>query len=62
MIETWKHKVIRESLEKGYSITTFEGKALKDAREVAKGDIIETKLQEGTILSKVTKIIEMDIN
>ncbi len=49
-------------LEKGYSITTFEGKALKDAREVAKGDIIETKLQEGTILSKVTKIIEMDIN
>lgn len=41
-------------LEKGYSITYKDGKALRNASELCIGDQIETKLENGTVISKVT--------
>ena len=40
-------------LRRGYSITLAGGKALVDPRQVKPGDIIETRLQKGTITSIV---------
>jgi len=40
-------------LRLGYSITRLHGKALKDTRSLSSGDILETQLADGTILSKV---------
>lgn len=42
-------------LKRGYSITLFEGKALKSTKNVKSGQIIETKLLDGTIESKIIK-------
>lgn len=41
-------------LSRGYSMTTLNGKVVRDASDVAEGDIIETRLQKGSIRSKVT--------
>lgn len=38
-------------LKRGYSITLKDGKVLKDANKVQKGDEIETRLEKGTIKS-----------
>ncbi len=40
-------------LKKGYSITLHNGKALTSASEVKSGDVIETQLFDGKILSEV---------
>jgi exodeoxyribonuclease VII large subunit len=40
-------------LKRGYSITFFEGKVLKDFNTVGKTDIITTKLSNGTVTSIV---------
>ena len=38
-------------LRRGYSITLFKGKAVKDPSELKEGDEIETRLEKGTIKS-----------
>jgi len=38
-------------LEKGYSITLYNGKSVKNAKELNKGDTIKTLLNSGTITS-----------
>ncbi|MDF1574614.1 MAG: exodeoxyribonuclease VII large subunit [Bacteroidales bacterium] len=40
-------------LRRGYSITLLKGKALRSVKDLKPGDILETRLQEGKILSKV---------
>ena len=42
-------------LERGYSITHFQGKALKNGEKVKNGDILHTRLYKGTVTSKVVK-------
>ena len=39
-------------LKRGYSITLSGGKVVTDASKVIKGEILETKLANGTVLSK----------
>jgi exodeoxyribonuclease VII large subunit len=38
-------------LRRGYSITTKNGKAVRAAFEIAEGDVLETKLQDGVVRS-----------
>jgi exodeoxyribonuclease VII large subunit len=40
-------------LQRGYSITYFRGKAVRDSAEVSKGDIIKTNVYKGTVKSRV---------
>ena len=40
-------------LKRGYSITMKDGKAVKNAAELTKGQVIETRFYEGTISSTV---------
>jgi exodeoxyribonuclease VII large subunit len=40
-------------LNRGYSITTFNGKAVKDYKQIKPGDKINTKIKRGIILSTV---------
>ena len=40
-------------LQRGYSITTHNGKIVRDAKELNPGDIIETRLAEGSIITLV---------
>jgi exodeoxyribonuclease VII large subunit len=40
-------------LQRGYSITLVNGKALRDPADVKPGDEITTRLEKGTIKSKV---------
>jgi len=40
-------------LRRGYSITYFKDKALKDSADLQQGDIIRTKVYKGTVRSKV---------
>lgn len=43
------------TLNRGYSITRIDGKALRDPSALAEGTVIETELAEGTITSKITR-------
>ncbi len=43
-------------LKRGYSLTMLNGKILKSVHQVAEGDLLETRLNDGTIESKVGKI------
>ena len=43
-------------LARGYSITTYNGRALKDANMLNEGAIIETRISNGHIISKVKLI------
>jgi len=43
----------RKILERGYSITLFNGNPLKDANLVQKGNIIETRLHDGKLTSEI---------
>ena len=46
------------TLERGYSITqSHNGKVIKDAEQIDIGQTLITKLQRGTVESKVTKIV-----
>lgn len=40
-------------LKRGYSITLYEGKAVKNANLLRQGDMIETRFAEGTVKSEV---------
>ena len=40
-------------LKRGYSITLYKGKAVRDPKSLQAGDEIETRLEKGTIVSKV---------
>ena len=44
----------RRLLEKGYSITLFEGKAVRDAAALKKGDEIVTKFKKGSVKSIIS--------
>ena len=43
-------------LDRGYSITTFEGKAVKDPTLLPVDAIIETRLKSGRLTSKVINV------
>jgi exodeoxyribonuclease VII large subunit len=43
----------KNTLKRGYSITWFNGKPLRDASEVSAGDIITTELYQGKTSSTV---------
>jgi exodeoxyribonuclease VII large subunit len=40
-------------LERGYSITMFNGHPLKDSRLVKKGNILDTRLHKGKLSSEI---------
>ena len=42
-------------LRRGYSITLSGGRIIRDTRDIMPGDMMETRLHEGSILSKVEK-------
>ena len=42
-------------LKRGYSITLYKGKAVRDPKSLQSGDEIETRLEKGTIVSKVKR-------
>lgn len=48
------------TLRRGYSITRINGKAVTDASTVKTGDILETTLRSGTIVSSVGRTSEPD--
>lgn len=41
------------TLSRGYSLTTSDGKVIQNSDQVAAGDLIETKVQSGNIISRV---------
>ena len=43
-------------LKRGYSITLFNGRAVRDPQILKEGDEIETRIEKGTIISKVNKV------
>lgn len=45
-------------LQRGYSITSVNGRIVRNCGQVIEGDIIETQLYEGVLTSKVTEITE----
>ena len=47
-------------LSRGYSITTYNGRALKDTDRITNNTIIETRLYKGNIISEVKTIIKED--
>lgn len=47
-------------LRRGYSITRFKGRALKDTTLLHEGDIVETVLSQGKIISKIDKLKPLD--
>ena len=49
-------------LKLGFSISRMDGKALKDARHTAPGNLIETELSRGRFKSKVTDIKKNDLH
>lgn len=40
-------------LRRGYSITLFHGKAVRDPQQLKAGDEIETRVEKGVIMSRV---------
>lgn len=47
-------------LQRGYSITRFNGKALKTVESVREGDVVETVLAWGSMSSKIDKLKPFD--
>ena len=43
----------RRILQRGYSITLHNGKVVSSSEAVQPGDVLETQLADGTVLSKV---------
>jgi exodeoxyribonuclease VII large subunit len=56
-LNLWQKTVELHSPERiyrmGYSLTTVNGKVVRGAQDVAKGDVIETHLRDGVIQSEV---------
>jgi exodeoxyribonuclease VII large subunit len=44
-------------LKRGYSLTMMNGKILKSTQLVKEGDLLETLLSDGTVVSKVKQIM-----
>jgi exodeoxyribonuclease VII large subunit len=49
-------------LKRGYSITTINGKLVKDIANLRQEETIKTSFYEGSILSKITEIIKKERN
>ncbi|MDX2431612.1 MAG: exodeoxyribonuclease VII large subunit, partial [Bacteroides sp.] len=47
-------------LRRGYSMTLHQGKLVKGLESIKAGEQLETRLDKGTVLSKVEKIIKRD--
>jgi len=45
-------------LKRGYSITMFDGKPIKNSNQVQKGNMIETRLHKGSIASEISEIVD----
>ena len=43
-------------LDRGYSITFKDGKVVKEAAKLQKGDLLETRLSKGNVRSKVEEV------
>ena len=43
-------------LKRGYSLTLMDGKAITSARDITRGKLLETRLHQGSIVSKVEHI------
>lgn len=43
-------------LKRGYSLTMLNGKIVKSVKQIVNGDLLETRLSDGTVESKVEKI------
>ncbi|MFB2121285.1 exodeoxyribonuclease VII large subunit [Parapedobacter sp. 2B3] len=50
----------RQVLQRGYSITRLNGKALKSVESVHEGDVVETVLAQGSMISKIDKLKPLD--
>lgn len=46
----------KQVLKRGYSITSINGKAMKSASQISSGSILQTKLYNGIVFSKVERI------
>ncbi|MDR1273847.1 MAG: exodeoxyribonuclease VII large subunit [Odoribacteraceae bacterium] len=46
----------RRVLERGFSITRVNGRALRDAAGIKSGDLVETELRDGRLLSEIKEI------
>ena len=42
-------------LQRGYSITTYNGHAVRNAAELPEGAVVETRVEKGKFTSVVTK-------
>jgi len=49
-------------LKKGYSITTCQGKLVKDLTQLKNEEIIKTRFFKGSVLSKIVEINKSDKN
>jgi len=47
-------------LKRGYSMTLLDGKAIRKVQQVKSGDLLETRLYDGIIISKAEKSIQPD--
>ena len=47
-------------LLRGYTLTLINGKITKSIKDINNGDVIETKMQDGTLHSMVVNIDEDD--
>jgi exodeoxyribonuclease VII large subunit len=50
----------RNILKRGYSITLMEGRAISSSKNIKAGDLMETRLYKGSIISKVESSAEND--
>ncbi len=55
-----KHLDPRNVLKRGYSITTINGRSIKNTKKLSTGDIIDTALFSGALKSKITEVITND--
>ncbi len=61
LLETRNGLVNPENIfRRGYSMTLHKGKTLKDVQEISPGDLLETRLYQGTVFSKTEKIDRKD--
>jgi exodeoxyribonuclease VII large subunit len=47
-------------LKRGFSMTLLEGKSIRKVQHVKPGDLLETRLYDGTIFSKADKLLKRD--
>ncbi len=45
-------------LSRGYSVTTVDGAVVRDAQELSSGDLLKTRLSNGTVTSRVESVEE----